>query len=59
MFLRTCRAKRTKAVFIVWAERNLGVGVDVEVEAFFAVTAIAITDKKVTLGHFAAIVREK
>ena len=55
VFFGTVWAKRTEAFFVVGAEGDFGVGVDVEVETFFAVGAITVANKEVAFGHFASV----
>lgn len=52
VFLGARRAERTKPVFVVRAQRDLGVRVDVEVQTFLAVTAVAVPHEEVAFGHF-------
>lgn len=52
VFLGTRRAERTKPVFVVRAQRDLRVRVDMEVQTFLAVAAVSIPHKEIAFRHF-------
>lgn len=49
-------AEGAEAAVVVGAGGQLGLGVDVEVEALVAVGAVAVADEEVALGHLAQVV---
>lgn len=53
MLFGAAGAQRTEASVVVWTGRQLALGVDVEVQAFIAVTAESVPQEKVALGHLA------
>lgn len=48
-------AQGTEALVVVWARRQLALGVDVEVEALVAVAAEPVAQEEVALGHLAQV----
>lgn len=55
MLLAAARAKRTEAFLIVLARRELGGGVNVQVQAFIAVGAVERARVMITFGHASAV----
>lgn len=53
VFLGAVRPEGAEALFVVGAEWDLAVGVNVEVETLFAIGAIAVPHEKVAFWHFA------
>lgn len=55
MFFGAARTQRTEAAVVVWTRRQLALRIDVEVQALVAVTAEAVPQKEVALGHFSQV----
>lgn len=56
MLLAAIRPQGAEALVVVRTGRELGLGVDVQVEALVAVRAVAVADEEVALGHLAQVV---
>lgn len=56
MLLAAIGAQGAEALVVVRAGRELGLGVDVQVEALVAVRAVAVPHEEVALGHLAQVV---
>lgn len=56
VFLGAAGAEGAEALVVVRAGRELGLRVDMEVEALLAVGAVAVAGEEVALGHLAEVV---
>lgn len=56
VLFRANRPKWAKAHVVVWARRQLRHGIEMEIEALFAVGAVAVSHEKVAFRHLSQII---
>lgn len=56
VLLAACRAQRAETLVVVGARRQLGLGVDVQIQTLVAVRAVAVAHEEVALRHLAQVV---